>query len=166
MGGWSASAQSNPDSALLPPLGTIWEDSQLRANQLSKLLPCFSDFNQEAHVPGLPSWVQANEFVGRSEKGSQGREFVQRTLTRPPGSLRHWIVYQIPLGMWEVVREGTLGEGNLWKGERFAEDELLSVTRSVMEAVGKEGYNLCILPVNQVMKVAISLSHAIQRFDT
>lgn len=42
-----------------------------------------------------------------------------------------------------------------------AEDELLGVTRRVSGAVGKEGYNLCILPVNQVMKVAVSLSHAI-----
>lgn len=60
-----------------------------------------------------------------------------------------------------AVHELMLGEGNLWKGEPFAEDELLSVTRSVMGAVGKEGYNLCILPVNQVMKVAVFLSHAI-----
>lgn len=59
-----------------------------------------------------------------------------------------------------AVHELMLGEGNLWKGEPFAEDELLSVTRSVMGAVGK-GYNLCILPVNQVMKVAVFLSHAI-----
>lgn len=84
------------------------------------LLPSFSDLSQEAHIPSWPTWVQANAFVGRSEKGPQDQESIQRTLTRPPGSCDIGLYNLIPAGEGEgggLLCEQMLGEGNLWKGQ-------------------------------------------------
>lgn len=128
------------------------------------LLPSFSDLSQEAHIPSWPTWVQANAFVGRSEKGPQDQESIQRTLTRPPGSCDIGLYNLIPAGEGEgggyfvskCWERGTRGKDSL-----FCRRQAAGVIRSVKGAAGKEGYNLRILPVNQVMKVAVSLSHAI-----
>lgn len=72
-------------------LQTIWEDSQLRANQLNKLRagsrPVFLTSAKGLMFWVRLTWVQANAFVGRSEKELQDQESIQRTKTRALGSL-------------------------------------------------------------------------------
>lgn len=70
----SASAQG----LTLSPLGTIQKDSQLRANQLNKLRAgCCLVFLTSAKRLSFRdwlTWVQANAFVGRSEKRLQDQK--------------------------------------------------------------------------------------------
>ena len=101
-------------------------------------------------------------WPGQSSEGAAGSGI--RTETSDP----------VPWGLWYCVirspsqedrerglHEQTRGKDTLWKESLFCRWWVSQCDWECEGSRGKEGYNLLIWPVNQVMKVAVSLLHAI-----